>query len=82
MDSMQVQQWLQQRIASLLEVSIDQIDARSPLENFGLGSKDATGMVAELDSLLDVRLPATLLYEHETIHALATHVAKVVRESK
>jgi acyl carrier protein len=79
---MQVQQWLQQRIAKLLEVSVDQIDAKSPLENFGLGSKDATGMVAELDSWLDVRLPATLLYEHETIDALATHVARLVREGK
>ena len=82
MDSTQVQHWLQKRIASLLEVSIEEIDARSPLENFGLGSKDATGMVAELDSMLDVRLPATLLYEHETIHALANHIAQVVREHK
>jgi polyketide synthase 13 len=82
MDSTQVQHWLQQRIASLLEVSVDEIDTRSPLENFGLGSKDATGMVAELDTLLDVRLPATLLYEHETIHALAAHIAQVVRAHK
>jgi polyketide synthase 13 len=82
MDSTQVEQWLQQRIASLLEVSVEEIDARSPLENFGLGSKDATGMVAELDSLLDVRLPATLLYEHETIQALAHHISQVARESK
>ena len=82
MDSTQVQQWLQQRIANLLEISIEEVDARSPLENFGLGSKDATGMVAELDSLLDVRLPATLLYEHETIQALANHIAQVARESK
>lgn len=78
MDSARVQEWLQQHIAQLLEVSVDQVDALSPLENFGLGSKDATGLVAELHSWLKVELPATLVYEHETIKAVADHVASLV----
>ena len=77
MDSVSVQHWLQNRIAGLLEVSVDQVDADSPIENFGLGSKDVTGIVAELDAWLKIELPITLLYEHETIKALADHVSSL-----
>ena len=77
MDSVSVQHWLQNRIARQLEVSIDQVDADSPIENFGLGSKDVTGIVAELDAWLNLELPITLLYEHETIKALADHVSSL-----
>jgi acyl carrier protein len=52
------------------------------MENFGLGSKDATGLVAELDSWLHVELPITIVYEHETIKSLADHVATVVSSKK
>ena len=82
MESANVQQWLQQRIARLLEVSVDEIDALSPMENFGLGSKDATGLVTELHAWLNVELPVTLVYEHETIKSLADHVAGVVSGKK
>jgi acyl carrier protein len=76
MEATTIQDWVRQRIATLLEVQVDEIDAETPLERFGLGSRDTTEIVSELQSWLKIELPATLVYEHENIQALASAVAQ------
>jgi acyl carrier protein len=70
-----VQEWIMERIALMLEVDVASVDAHSPLESFGLGSRDATELVAGLQSWLKVELPPTLLYDHEDIDSLSAYVA-------
>ncbi|MCO6009310.1 SDR family NAD(P)-dependent oxidoreductase [Actinoallomurus purpureus] len=46
-----------------------------PLDEFGLTSRDAVAIAGELERLVGMRLPATLVYEHPTIARLVDAIA-------
>ncbi len=79
-DETAVRLFLTERVAERCHVTPDEIDPDRPLAELGLGSRDAVGVVGELEDLLGRSLPATLLYEHPTITRLARALAPLERE--
>ncbi len=74
-DAVAVRGWLAERVAEAAAVEPMEIDPDRPLEEYGLSSRDAVALSGELEELLDVELPATLLWECPTIAALARRLA-------
>lgn len=66
---------LRELVASLCDVSADEIDDARPLPEYGLTSRDAVDLSGRLEQLLDTSLPATLLWENPTIQQLLHHLA-------
>ncbi|MBI2893618.1 MAG: SDR family NAD(P)-dependent oxidoreductase [Deltaproteobacteria bacterium] len=69
-----VRAWLIERVAERLEVEPGRIDPRTPFASLGLASRDAVSLSGELEDWLGLTLPATLLWEHPSIDALAAHL--------
>ncbi|MET8778478.1 SDR family NAD(P)-dependent oxidoreductase [Nocardia sp. NPDC004654] len=53
---------------------------RTPLREFGLDSMMAVELRNTLSSELEVRLPATLLFDHPTVAAVADEIARLAAE--
>jgi acyl-CoA synthetase (AMP-forming)/AMP-acid ligase II/acyl carrier protein len=70
-----IEAWILARLAQVLEVEPASLDAGRPFSEFGLDSVMATGISGELENWLGRSLPATLLWDHPTAHALARHLA-------
>ncbi|MFN3243616.1 MAG: acyl carrier protein [Planctomycetota bacterium] len=74
-DQTPLQQWLIGEVARRLEVGPEQIDADAEFDEFGLDSVQAVALSGALSDRVGEELPATLLYEHQSIRALASHLA-------
>ncbi|AWB82778.1 polyketide synthase [Corynebacterium yudongzhengii] len=64
-------EWLRRWVAERVELEIDEISVDTPMERFGLSSRDAVILSGELENLLGEQLDATIAYEYPTIAALA-----------
>lgn len=73
--SMQIQAWLMNRIASMLEMDATTIDPRQPFTYYGLGSVQAVSLAGDLEIFLDKKLSPTLAWDYPTIELLAKHLA-------
>ena len=71
--------WLRSRIAGVLGVDPGRLDVSQPLARYGLDSKRALTLAADLEGWLGRSLPATLLYEYPTIEALSAHLSGEAR---
>lgn len=74
-DIAEIEAWLSTHVAVELHMDAADIDARKPLVAYGLDSLTAVGLAGELERWLDRPLPDTLLSDHETIAAVARHLA-------
>nr|VFK27700.1 MAG: Acyl-CoA synthetase (AMP-forming)/AMP-acid ligase II [Candidatus Kentron sp. MB]VFK35522.1 MAG: Acyl-CoA synthetase (AMP-forming)/AMP-acid ligase II [Candidatus Kentron sp. MB]VFK75716.1 MAG: Acyl-CoA synthetase (AMP-forming)/AMP-acid ligase II [Candidatus Kentron sp. MB] len=70
--------WLVVRIGELTGRSPEKIDTERPFAHYGLDSIAAVGLSGELGEWLGKPLPATVVYEHPSIGALARHVVRHV----
>ena len=66
---------LRREVARLLGMQIEEIDVDRPLREHGLGSASATDLRATLGAWLGRSFSSSLLFNHPTIRALATHLA-------
>jgi acyl carrier protein len=71
-----LQAWLVNNIAEQCDLDPQEVDIRKPLTNYGLDSIIAFTVVGDLEDLLDIELPATLLWDYPTIEAIAEYVAQ------
>lgn len=71
----EIRAWLTAQIATLLNVSEDEIGPDETFDSFGLASRDAVSLSGDLEDYLGRRLSPTLLYQHPTIRQLADHLA-------
>lgn len=71
-----VQAWLVSQLAKQLSINPQTIDVREPLTRYGLDSIDAVTFVGELEDLLGVELPDTLLWDYPSIDKAAEYLAK------
>lgn len=77
-----IKTWLVQRIGEYTGLPSDRIGMRTTFGELGLDSYATTRLSGELEDELALHpLPATLLYEHPTIAALAQHLAERTRNS-
>lgn len=67
--------WLRHRLAELMGCDLEEIDVEEPFAAYGLASRQALGLVAELEQRLDTELSETLLFRYPTISAVADHLA-------
>jgi acyl transferase domain-containing protein/acyl-CoA synthetase (AMP-forming)/AMP-acid ligase II len=71
----EIREWLRNRLAERLRCEPSHIDIRQPLAIYGLTSRDAVEMSAELERRFERTLLPTLLYDHPTIDRLADFLA-------
>jgi amino acid adenylation domain-containing protein len=72
--------WLSARLAERIGLPADELDPRKPYAYFGLRSADVAGIAADLESWLDLRLPAELLWGHPSPAELADGIATYLSE--
>lgn len=69
-----IEAWLVEKLATLLNVDVADIDPDAPFDRYGLDSADAIGLTGELEDWLQQRVSPTLLYDYPTVAALAEHL--------
>ncbi|EMD25376.1 type I polyketide synthase [Amycolatopsis azurea] len=70
-DTPALRSWLLDTVAEHTGVEAARLEADRPLSDYGLSSRQAVGIAADLEDLLGTPLPATLLWESPTIDHLA-----------
>ncbi|MGW4132697.1 beta-ketoacyl synthase N-terminal-like domain-containing protein [Amycolatopsis japonica] len=70
-DTPTLRRWLLDTVAGHTGVDAARLEADRPLSDYGLSSRQAVGIAADLEDLLGTPLPATLLWESPTIDHLA-----------
>lgn len=70
-DAPALRRWLLDTVAGHTGVDAARLEADRPLSDYGLSSRQAVGIAADLEDLLGTPLPATLLWESPTIDHLA-----------
>ncbi|GAB2610914.1 hypothetical protein GCM10027168_49760 [Streptomyces capparidis] len=71
--SRRVESWLTERIAERTGIPARDVDPARPLSAFGLGSSEMVALAGELERWLGTAVPATAVWEHPTVEALARH---------
>ena len=71
-----IDSWLTNAVASILNIQSEEVDKNIPFERYGLESADIVGMTADLEDWLQCSLDdPTLMYEYPTIKELTTYLA-------
>ncbi|GAA2441834.1 hypothetical protein GCM10010191_67630 [Actinomadura vinacea] len=72
-----IRRHLIEEIARRAGITAAEIDPDRPLEEFGLGSRDAVAVAGGLERMLGRALPATLVWEYPTIGKLSVALAEL-----
>ncbi len=72
-----VQRWLTEEFADRLGISVDELDTGKPLAGYGLDSKTAISLAADLEKIIGQELSPTLAWDYPTIEALARYLNQV-----
>ncbi|MFH8988094.1 aminotransferase class I/II-fold pyridoxal phosphate-dependent enzyme [Streptomyces sp. NPDC017940] len=75
-----VRSWLTARVAERLGLAAAAVDPALPLASLGLDSKQAVAVLAELSARTGREIPATVVFDHPTIRAIAAHLATTAAE--
>ncbi|MEP4038009.1 AMP-binding protein [Pseudophaeobacter sp.] len=67
--------WVKRWMASEFQIDEKQISDAARFSSFGMDSVAAMLLTGALEDWIDTDLPASLVWEHRSINALATHVA-------
>lgn len=77
MSQQRTEDWLVRELARRTGVEPQRIDVSEPFAAYGLDSAESAAMVSDLEAVLGMRLPETLLWDYPSITALAEHLARV-----
>ncbi|MFH7029831.1 MAG: acyl carrier protein [Heteroscytonema crispum UTEX LB 1556] len=69
-----IQAWLISKLSQELELDPDEIDIQEPFARYGLNSMTAVSLSGDLESWLNIKLPATLAWDYPTIELLAENL--------
>ncbi len=69
-----VEQWMVNNLAEMLNIAPKEVDIRQPFISFGLDSAQAVGLAGDLEEYLGRELPPTLIWDYPTIEALAKYL--------
>ncbi|MBI1357395.1 MAG: SDR family NAD(P)-dependent oxidoreductase [Acidobacteria bacterium] len=73
---------LREQLAAVLRLPAHRIGARTPFNTLGLDSLMALELRNRLEAGLGLRLPATLVWKHPTVEALAAHLAELTAPAR
>ncbi len=76
----EIQEWMVNQIAKLLEIDREEVDITVPFARYGLDSAAAIGLTADLEDWLQRELNPTLLYDYPTIQELSKHLQTLILE--
>lgn len=71
----EIELWLSEYIANVVNKDRDDIDPELPFARYGLDSSAAISMVNSLEDWLGLSLDATLVYNFPTIAGLASRIS-------
>ncbi|MDH6098908.1 acyl carrier protein [Anabaenopsis sp. FSS-46] len=74
MDKTKIEHWLIDKLASLLGIDSEDIDLGKSIFTYGLDSSVALSLTGELETLLDLELDPTLLWEYPIIAELTEYL--------
>jgi acyl carrier protein len=77
--AMEIQSWIVDYLAQLLEVDPADVDVTIPFDRYGLDSAAAVGMTGELADWLDHEIDPTVLYDYPTIESLVQYLNVSIR---
>jgi acyl carrier protein len=77
--AMEIQTWIVDYLAQLLEVDPADVDVAIPFDRYGLDSAAAVGMTGELADWLDHEIDPTVLYDYPTIESLVQYLNVSIR---
>jgi acyl carrier protein len=66
--------WCRAYIADLMGISPANVDPDAPVDDFGFDSSAAVALVLDLETKLGRELDPSILFEHQTLRALANAV--------
>ena len=72
----EVQTWIVNYVAELLEINPNRINVTIPFDRYGLDSSAAVGLAGDLEDWLERELDPTLLYDYPTIKTLSQHIVE------
>ncbi|NER24036.1 MAG: SDR family NAD(P)-dependent oxidoreductase [Symploca sp. SIO1C2] len=72
----EIQAWLINQLARLLQLAPEKIDCKQPLAVYGLNSVKAVNIAAELEDWLGIAVVPTLVYDYPSIQALADYLGQ------
>ena len=71
-----IQTWLVDYLANLLEIEPNKVKVSTQFERYGLDSAAVVGLSGDLEEWLGLELDPTLLYDYPTIETLSQHLAE------
>jgi acyl carrier protein len=71
----EIQEWIVEYLAKVLERSPDDIDVTVPFDDFALDSATAIGMTGELEDWLGKPVDPTLVYDYPTVEQFSKSLA-------
>ncbi|HEX5752088.1 MAG TPA: AMP-binding protein [Archangium sp.] len=74
-DESAIASWIAARLSQWMDIPLHEVDTQRALLDYGMDSEQALELTADLGSWLGRKVPATAVYVHPTIHALAVHLA-------
>ncbi|ARV58846.1 hypothetical protein BZZ01_09545 [Nostocales cyanobacterium HT-58-2] len=70
----EIETWLLNKIADLLQIASEKIDLKQPLAIYGLDSVKAVNIAAELEEWLGIAIAPTIVYDYPSIRSLADYL--------
>lgn len=74
-------QWFQKKLSQLYSLDTSSIEVHQPISSYGLDSMNAMAIAGELEEMLDIELPATLLWDYPTIAKAASYIEYLLTEA-
>ena len=71
----EIQGWLVNKLASLLQMDPSLIDVREHLAGYGMGSLQMVQLASDLEEWIGYELPATLAWDYPTIEELTVFLS-------
>jgi acyl carrier protein len=68
--------WLIDHLAERVRIAPEEVDTTKTFEEYGLDSRVAVQVSGALEKVLERRLSPALLYDHQTIDDLSSHLAR------
>lgn len=75
----EVQTWIVNNVAELIEEKPDRIKMTIPFDRYGLDSIAAYQLTGDLETWLDRELDPTLMYNYPTIESLTQHLVEELK---
>ena len=72
----EIEAWLSNKIAELLQISPEEIELKQPLAIYGLNSAKAVSIAAQLEEWFGIPINPTIVYDYPSIQALANYFGK------